>query len=136
MFIKLQTGRLSTIIFFYIYIMYPLLKKINCQLYPFSDEQWQELEQRHTVKKFKRGEHLIKESRVCEAVSFICQGIFVSYFKADTKKGVRFFYRGKLYFRLQKFSYTTACYYYCSDSRRLWSFTNKPQTIRGVLYFR
>ena len=72
--------------------MYPLLKKITFQLYPFSDEQWQVLEQKHTLRFFKKGEYLIKDGRICEAVSFICQGIFISYFKADTKKRVRGFF--------------------------------------------
>ena len=71
---------------------YQLLKKISCQLYPFSDEEWQVLEQKHSVRIFKKGEYLIKEEKICEAVSFITQGIFVSYFKADTKKRVRGFF--------------------------------------------
>ena len=76
--------------------MYPLLKKYNCQLYPFSDEEWQVLEQRHTVRFFKKGECLISEGRICQAVSFICSGIFVSYFKGDKKNRVRgFFTEGK-----------------------------------------
>jgi CRP-like cAMP-binding protein len=72
--------------------MYPLLKKFNDQLHAFSDEEWQVLEQRHTRRFLKKGEYLIKEARICKAVSFICQGVFVSYFKADKEKKVRGFF--------------------------------------------
>jgi CRP/FNR family transcriptional regulator, anaerobic regulatory protein len=72
--------------------MYPLLKNYNSQIHAFSDEEWQALEQRHTQRFFKKGEYLIKESRICESISFIGKGIFVSYFKADKKKRVRGFF--------------------------------------------
>lgn len=74
--------------------MYPLLKKINFKLYAFSEEEWQVIEQRHTLRFFKKGEYLIKEGKICEAVSFICQGIFVSYYKADKKRVRGFFTEG------------------------------------------
>jgi CRP/FNR family transcriptional regulator, anaerobic regulatory protein len=71
---------------------YPLLKKYNDQLHAFSDEEWQVLEQKHTLKFLKKGDYLIKEARICEAVSFIGKGIFVAYYKADKKKRVRGFF--------------------------------------------
>ena len=71
---------------------YPLLKKNSYELYPFSDEEWQVVEQKYSVRIFKKGEYLFKDQKICEAVSFIVQGIFVSYFKADTKKKVRGFF--------------------------------------------
>ena len=72
--------------------MYSLLKKINCLLYPFSDEEWQVLEQKHTLKFLKKGEYLVKENKACDTISFISRGIFVSYFNGDTKKRVRGFF--------------------------------------------
>ena len=72
--------------------MYALLKNYNCQLYPFSDEEWQVIEQRHTVRFLKKGNYLINEGRICQAVSFVYSGIFVSYFNADKRKRVRGFF--------------------------------------------
>jgi CRP/FNR family transcriptional regulator, anaerobic regulatory protein len=72
--------------------MYSLLKHFNCQLHSFSEEEWQVIEQKNTLRFFKKGEYLVKEARVCEAVSFISKGIFVSYFKADKNKRVRGFF--------------------------------------------
>ena len=71
---------------------YPLLKKVNCQLYPFNNEEWEVLEQKHSQRAFKKGEYLIKQDKICEDISFITQGIFVSYFKADSKKRIRGFF--------------------------------------------
>jgi CRP/FNR family transcriptional regulator, anaerobic regulatory protein len=77
--------------------MQEALRQYNQQLYPFTDAEWQVLSDKHQLVTYPKGSALVRQGMICEAVSFIVKGIFVSVFNDDEHKRIRGFFTENSY---------------------------------------
>ncbi len=67
--------------------MFTQIKSYYKQLLPqLTNEEWQAIENKLTIKHLKRGEHLVKQGEVCNHVSFINKGLIRFYMVVDGKE--------------------------------------------------